>query len=96
MASRREIGGAVAPFATTSFVSMLPESSHSTAIVGISSGRNSSVHSGWFKTMTAKNTSRNRTSSKYAIERAYPLRRQAIIPNAAVEAKAMTDNASDQ
>ena len=54
--------------ATTSRVSMLGEASQSTAIVGFSSGRNSSIHSGWLSSTATIATSASRSSSSRPIE----------------------------
>ena len=54
--------------ATTSRVSMLGEASISTAIVGFSSGRNSSIHSGWLSSTATIATMASRSSSSRPIE----------------------------
>ena len=70
MASRRDCAVVEAcPRATTSRVSMLGEASQSTATAGFSSGRYSSVHSGWFSKIAAMVTRLSRRSSSRPIER---------------------------
>ncbi len=56
------------PLATTSRVSMLGEASQNTATDGCSSGRYSSIHSGWFNIAAAMATRANRRSSSRPIE----------------------------
>ena len=52
---------------TTSRVSMLGEPSIRTAIVGFSSGRNSSIHSGWLSSTATMATMASRSSSSRPI-----------------------------
>ena len=69
-ASRRDCGlEEDFPLATTSRVSMLGEASQSTATDGFSSGRYSSIHSGWFSMAAAMATRASRSSSSSPIER---------------------------
>ena len=53
---------------TTSRVSMLADASQSTAIVGFSSGRNSSIHSGWLSITATIATMASRSSSSSPID----------------------------
>ncbi len=54
---------------TTSRVSMLGDASQRTAIVGFSSGRNSSIHSGWLSITATVATRNSRSSSSRPIEK---------------------------
>ena len=97
MASRRVSGWAeVFSPRETSRVSMLGEASQSTAIDAFSSGRNSSIHSGWLSSVAASATQARRISSSTPTDRLNPLRRQATKQKPAVTRTTRIDRPMDQ
>ena len=64
-------------------VSMLPETSWSTATTGLELGLKVSRHSGWFRVMAIPTATRTRRISKMPMEVRQPLRRQANSANSA-------------
>ncbi len=75
---------------------MLDDASQSTAIAGFSSGRNSSIHSGWLNSTAIVATSKSRKSSSEPTLARKPARRQAMKQKPAVISTTTTDVAIDQ